>query len=315
LNSISPYLNNHEGETMTALIESGPAETTKLDVRPLSGAIGAEIRGVDLKEELSPITVAEIRQVWLDRKVVFFPEQHLDPQQHLDFASLFGEPTEGHPVIPGIKDHPEVFEIDYSEMKSDLYASYGDVATRGRGLKWHTDVTFVKRPPLGSILRAIVVPDAGGDTLFSNQQAAYEGLSPTLQQFLQTLTAVHDGTDQFKPMLEKVGAGSWEGKEFKSLDPVEHPVIRTHPETGAKALFVNPQFTSHIKELERPESDALLAFLYAHAVQAEYTVRYHWREGDLGFWDNRVTQHSVAGDFGDAHRVIQRVTLRGDAPV
>jgi alpha-ketoglutarate-dependent taurine dioxygenase len=174
----------------------------------------------------------------------------------------------------------------------------------------------VKRPPMGSILRAVVVPAAGGDTLFSNQQAAFEGLSPALQRFLETLTAVHDGTAQFKGAFEKNGGqGRWEGKELRTLEPVEHPVIRTHPETGAKILFVNRGFTSHIKELERGESDALLEFLYEHSVKPEYTVRYHWSEGTLGFWDNRATQHAVAGDFGDQHRVIQRVTLRGDQPV
>ena len=284
-----------------------------LDVVPLSGSIGAEIRGLDLRT-VDDATVAAIRRVWLDRKVVFFPGQQLDPADHIAFAGRFGEPTEGHPVIPGLADHPEVFEIDYTAAR-ELYATYGDVSTRHRGIHWHTDVTFVQRPPLGSILRAVVVPPAGGDTLFSNQQAAFEGLSPTLRAFLSTLTAVHDGRAQFEGVLERVGEGRWEGDRLVSLEPVEHPVVRTHPETGARTLFVNPGFTSHIKELDRPESDALLAFLYEHSVQPEYTVRYHWHAGDVGFWDNRATQHAVAGDFGDHHRVIQRVTLRGDAPV
>jgi taurine dioxygenase len=283
-----------------------------LDVVPLSGTIGAEIRGLDLRA-LDDATVAAVRRVWLDRKVVFFPGQDLGPDDHLAFARRFGEPTEGHPVIPGLDGHPEVFQIDYTAAR-ELYASYGDVSTRARGIHWHTDVTFVRRPPLGSILRAVVVPPAGGDTLFSDQQAAFESLSPALQGFLSTLTAVHDGRAQFKGALDIVGEGRWEGEAFTSLEPVEHPVVRTHPETGTRTLFVNPGFTSHIKELERAESDALLAFLYAHAVKPEHTVRYHWHEGDVGFWDNRATQHAVAGDFGDQHRVIQRVTLRGDEP-
>ena len=284
-----------------------------LDVVPLSGTIGAEIRGLDLRD-LDDATVAAVRRVWLDRKVVFFPEQHLEPAEHLAFAARFGEPTEGHPVIPGIDGHPEVFEIDYTAAR-ELYSAYGDVSTRYRGIHWHTDVTFVARPPLGSILRAVVVPPAGGDTLFSDQQAAFASLSPALQAFLETLTAVHDGRDQFKGILDRVGEGRWEGEKVVSLDPVEHPVVRRHPETGARTLFVNPGFTSHITQLDRAESDALLAFLYAHSVKPEHTVRYHWRQGDVGFWDNRATQHAVAGDFGDQHRVIQRVTLRGDAPV
>lgn len=282
------------------------------EVVPLSGNIGAEIRGVDVRA-LTEDEVAAVRAAWLHYKVVFFPGQHLTPEEHLAFARLFGEPTEGHPVIPGLSDQPEVFEIDYSKAR-ELAATYGNVGTYSRGLHWHTDVTFVKRPPLGSILRAVVVPPAGGDTLFSNQAAAFAALSPALREFLGTLTAVHDGEAQFRGVLDLVGEGRWEGSTFTKLEPVEHPVVRTHPETGEKILFVNPGFTSHIKELDRAESDALLAFLYQHSVLPEFTVRYHWQEGTIGFWDNRATQHAVAGDFGDAHRVIQRVTLRGDEP-
>lgn len=284
-----------------------------LDVILLSGSIGAEIRGVDLSRPLDDTAVAAIRRVWLDRKVVFFRGQRLDPEQHLAFASQFGEPTEGHPVIPGIEGRPEVFEIDYTKAR-ELYASYGDVAARDRRVHWHTDVTFVRRPPLGSVLRAVVVPPSGGDTLFSDQQAAYEALSPTLRSFLDGLTAVHDGKAQFQAILDSVGEGTWEGAKLTSIDPVEHPVVRTHPETGARVLFVNPGFTSHIVGLTREESDLLLGFLYSHSVKPEFTVRHHWHDGDVGFWDNRATQHSVVGDFGDQHRVIQRVTLRGDEP-
>jgi taurine dioxygenase len=283
-----------------------------LDVVPLSATIGAEIRGLDLRA-LDDATVAAVRRVWLERKVVFFPGQDLDADAHLAFAARFGEPTEGHPVIPGIEGHPEVFEIDYTAARR-LTAAYGDLSTRERGISWHTDVTFVARPPLGSILRAVVVPAAGGDTLFSDQQAAFAGLSPALQAFLSTLTAVHDGRPQFQGLLDRAGGGRWEGEPLRALDPVVHPVVRTHPETGARSLFVNPGFTTRIRELARPESDALLAFLFQHAVRPEYTVRRHWSPGDVGFWDNRTTQHMVVGDFGDQHRVIQRVTLRGDEP-
>ena len=290
------------------------ADDVKLDVTPLSGAIGALIRGVDLRQPLDPGTVRAIRRVWLDRKVVFFPAQHLTPDEHIAFARRFGEPTEGHPVVPGLDGFPEVFEIDYTAA-GELYAAYGEISARSRRVSWHTDVTFVARPPLGSILRAVEVPASGGDTLFSDQQAAFESLSPALQAFLETLTAVHDGGAQFKGILDLVGSGQWEGKAFEALEPTVHPVVRVHPETGAKSLFVNPGFTSHIVELSRPESAALLDFLYAHAVEPEHTVRYHWTTGDVGFWDNRSTQHSVVGDFGTRHRVIQRVTLRGDEPV
>ena len=153
--------------------------------------------------------------------------------------------------------------------------------------------------------------------MFSDQHAAYEALSEPLRDFIDGLVAVHDGQRAFGAILKarEDGGGEWEGKQYKSLDPVEHPVVRTHPETGRKSLFVNAGFTSHIKGLSLSESDALLQFLYAHATKPQFTVRYHWHAGDLGFWDNRVTQHSVVGDFGAQHRVIQRVTLRGDRPV
>jgi taurine dioxygenase len=289
-----------------------PTRTT-LSVTPLSGTIGAIVDGLDLRQ-LDDETVAELRRLWLERKVLFFPEQHLDPDSHEVFAARFGEPTEGHPVVPGLAGHPNVFEIDYSAAR-ELYAAYGDVKTRTQGLDWHTDVTFVARPPLGSILRAVAAAPAGGDTLWSDQQAAYEALSPALQDFLDGLSAVHDGRAAFQAVFDHFGSGTWEGKELPRLEPVVHPVVRRHPETGAKVLFVNPGFTSHIVELDRAESDALLGFLYAHSTRPEFTVRYKWSTGDVAFWDNRATQHAVVGDFGEQHRVIQRVTLRGDEPV
>src|SRR5580700_4242967 len=285
---------------------------TDLEVTRLSGSIGALITGVDLRDA-DDDTIARIRQAWLDHKVVFFPGQHLDEAAHQAFAARFGELTEGHPVVPSVEGYPNVFEIDYSKSR-ELYTTYGDVATKTQGIHWHTDVTFVQRPPAGSILRAVVIPAAGGDTLFSNQQAAFEALSPSLQDYLSTLHAVHDGRAQFRGVLERFGEGKWEGAELPELEPVVHPVVRTHPETGAKVLFVNPGFTSHIVELDRRESDALLSYLYAHSVRPEFVVRYHWKSGDLGFWDNRATQHSVVGDFGDHDRLIQRVTIKGDAP-
>lgn len=298
---------------MTLTSPTSDAIANLLDVRPLSGTIGAEIRGVDLRRDLDTPTVEALYTLLLRHKVIFFPGQHVNPEQHKAFAGLFGEVTPAHPVIPGLDGIPEVFEIDYSKSR-ELYATYGEVARR-RGLDWHTDVTFVERPPKGSILNAVVIPQAGGDTQWSNQVAAYEGLSPALQHFLDGLTAVHDGRAQFGQILDKrEGGGEWEGEAFDALVPVEHPVVITHPETGERALFVNPGFTSHIAQLDRAESDHLLAYLYRHSVRPEYTVRYHWRTGDLGFWDNRVTQHSVVGDFGDHHRVIQRVTLRGEKP-
>jgi taurine dioxygenase len=288
--------------------------TTDLSVRPLSRNIGAEIAGVELREPLDRTAVLAVRELLLRHKVLFFRDQHLSPAQHLAFAAQFGEPTPGHPIVPGLEDHPEVFEIDYSQA-----AQYAEALNKsGRfdydARVWHTDVTFVERPPLGSILNAIVIPDAGGDTLYSNQVAAYEALSPSLREYLGTLTGVHDGTAQFAGLIELVESPEWEGRRI-TLEPVEHPLVRTNEETGEKALFVNQGFTSHVKELDRAESDALLGFLHQHSVRPQFTVRWHWSEGDLAFWDNRVTQHAVVPDFSGQHRVIQRVTLRGERPV
>ncbi len=295
------------------VLDPASADLPTLDVEPLSGTIGAVIGGLDLRD-LDDATVAAVRRVWLDRKVVFFPAQDLTPEEHLAFARRFGEITEGHPVIPGIDGHPEIFEIDYNVRSRRLRDTYGDVATAGRGIAWHTDVTYVPRPPMGSILRAVEVPTAGGDTLFSDQQAALAALSPTMQAFLATLTARHDGKRSFQALLDALGEGRWEGEAFTELEPSVHPVVRTHPETGERSLFVNPGFTRRIVELARSESDALLAFLHAHSVKEEFTVRYRWRAGDVGFWDNRTTQHMVVGDFGVQDRVIQRVVLKGDEP-
>ena len=287
------------------------ATTVQLDIAPLSGTIGAEIRGLDLHGPLDPQTVAAIRQALLDYKVVFFPGAHLDPAEHKIFASHFGEITVAHPVVPGLDDHREVFEIDYTKARNLVGGTGSEYNTREN---WHTDVTFVETPPLGSILNAVVIPEAGGDTLWADTQAAYEGLSEPMRSLLDGLTAIHDGTRTFGKLLDTVGRGEWDGVEFTELHPVEHPVVRTHPETGHRNLFVNPGFTAQIKGLSWRESEALLHLLYAHMTTPEYVVRYRWEEGDLGFWDNRTTMHYAVQDYGDAHRVIQRVTIQGDRP-
>ena len=299
-------------------VTEAPGEVD-LHVTPLSGRIGAVIRGLDLRN-LSDDQVAAVRRVWLERKVVFFPRADLDPDSHLAFAARFGEPTEGHPVIPGVDGYPNIHEIDYAES-AKLQAQYGNVARRQySGLSWHTDVTFVKRPPLGSILRAVTIPASGGDTAFSNQQAAFEALSASLRTYLETLHAVHSGEIAFGRALEaRGGEGQWEGKPYTGADlkPVVHPLGLPHPETMHNGLFVDLGFTSHNDELNSSESEALLRFLYDHSTQPQFTVRYHWSAGDVGFWDNRATQHSVVGDWNpfEEPRVIQRVTLRGDEPV
>jgi len=290
----------------------------EFSVRPLSRHIGAEIRGLDLHRPLDDRDVSAVRALLQQYKVLFFPEQHLTPGLHLAFAGRFGEPTKGHPVIPGLADHPQVFEIDYTQ--AEQYRDHFEQSAKGDydARVWHTDVTFVERPPAGSILNAVVIPEAGGDTQWSNQAAAFAALSPSLQDYLRTLTGIHDGRDQFGWILEhddRADDGpAWEGERITSLEPVEHPVVRTHDETGEEILYVNPGFTRGIKELDAAEGAALLAFLYQHSVRPQFTVRWHWSQGDLAFWDNRATQHAVVPDFSGQHRVIQRVTLRGERP-
>jgi taurine dioxygenase len=285
--------------------------TLQLDIAPLSGTIGAEIFHVDLHQPLDPETVGAIRQALLDYKVIFFPGQDLAPAEHKQFATYFGEITNAHPVVPGLDDHREVFEIDYTKARHIVESERVDYGDHD---KWHTDVTFMETPPLGSILNAIVVPAAGGDTLWADTNAAYEGLSQPVRDLVDGLTAVHDGNPAFGRLLGRLGHGEWNGERFTELVAVEHPVVRTHPETGRRSLFVNPGFTARIKGLSNKESNALLTFLYSHMVTPEYVVRYQWEAGDLGFWDNRTTMHYAIDDYADAHRVIQRVTIRGDKP-
>jgi taurine dioxygenase len=292
--------------------------TVDLTVTPKSASIGADIRGVDLREPLAAETAAALRALLLEHKVIFFPEQYLEPAQHVQFARAFGELTPAHPVIPGIPGFPEIFQIDYQAGRG----SKNDSRDRDGGLSWHSDVTYMERPPMGSILNAVVMPTAGGDTMWTNQHAAYDALSDSMQDYLGTLTALHSGQKQFGGILAARQNGSaqdkndatWDGKATE-LGPTAHPVIRTHPETGERTIFVNPGFTQKIVELTRSESDALLAFLYAHSTRPEFVVRHHWHTGDLAFWDNRATQHSVVGDYGREPRVIQRITLHGDQPV
>ncbi len=201
-------------------------QAVRLEVTPLSPTIGAEIRGVDLRD-LDGETVAAIRAAWLEHKVVFFPGQHLTADEHVRFAAWFGETTEGHPVIPGMKANPEIFEIDYT-LARKVATKPGKEPPPQNGIDWHTDVTYMEEPPMGSILRAVTIPAAGGDTMFSDQQAAYEALSPAMQAFLGTLTAMHDGRPSFQGLLDRVGEGKWNGEKVVALEPIG---TSGHPDT------------------------------------------------------------------------------------
>ena len=278
----------------------------RLDIRPMSGYIGAEIFGADLSGPLDPNVVAEIRATLLQWKVVFFRDQHITQAQHVAFGNRFGQVTPAHPTLPAaFPDHPEILLLD-----NQKYAGIDGPKVESR---WHTDVTFVPNPPMGSILRGVVVPPYGGDTQWINLVVAYERLSEPIRDLLDGLHAVHQNTlhlsrGEMSNELQKM----FQSKDIRSV----HPVVRVHPETGERALFVNPNFTSHIVELSRQEGRHLLAMLYEHMTNPSFSVRFRWQPGSIAFWDNRATAHVVPTDVPPgAHRSMQRITIAGDLPV
>jgi alpha-ketoglutarate-dependent taurine dioxygenase len=275
------------------------AIATRLDIRPLSPVIGAEIHGLDLSEPLDPGVVAMVRAALADHLVIFFRDQDLTPEQQTAFAGQFGEVTKGHPVLKSLEGHPNVLPIDGREDRASW---------------WHTDVTFLSTPPLGSILYMREVPDVGGDTMWISMQAAYDDLSGPIKALCDKLIGWHH--DPFFAIdVEAMGGYTWDGKHHDRLFPTSHPVVREHPENGRKGLFVNPQFTRFLEGLSQQESESFLQMLYTHCTKKpEYACRFRWRAGSVAFWDNRATMHYALDDYGDAIRVAHRVTLRGDRP-
>lgn len=270
-------------------------------ISPLTPAIGAEISGVDLSKPMSASLLASLREALLEWKVIFFRDQDITTEEHLAFARQFGE-LEVHPFAPHKEGYPEVLAITHDKDRP------------GRENVWHSDVTWRTCPSLGSVLRAIEVPDVGGDTLFSDMYAAYEGLSDEVKEKVEGAVAIHDFA-YFRALMKKMGKTPEEIEEMNKAYPmVEHPVIRTHPETGRKGIYVNAAFTQHIVGLERSESDALLAHLYAQAAIPEYQCRFRWQENSVAFWDNRACQHYAVSDYWPAVRRMERVTIIGDRP-
>jgi taurine dioxygenase len=279
------------------------AERGLLDVERLEPNIGARVHGVDLSR-VTDDQVRAIRTALAEYKVLFFAAQHdLHPDSQIALGRRLGEVTESHPVVPGVDEqHPEIYALDS--------------ATGGFADVWHTDVTFVRRPPLGSVLRAVVLPPTGGDTQWADLELAYESLSEPVRRLADQLVAVHDGTREFGYYLaQREARTKWEGEEFRALVPIEHPVVRVHPETGRRSLFVNPGFVSHIEDVSDAESRSLLDLFYAHITKPEHIVRHRWSVGDVVMWDNRSTVHYANRDYGDQRRVMHRITLRGDQPV
>ena len=279
-----------------------------VSIEPMTVNIGAKISGVDLTRPQSESEVNSIRQALLDWKVIFFRDQNLDHRQHIDFARYFGEVTPAHAVFGADPDFPEIYPV----TKHRTAFAARPAAARA-WTDWHTDVTAAVNPPFASILRGVVVPPYGGDTHFTNMAAAFRALSPSMQQFLSTLRAVH----RFKRATDDDQAGDYNEAIDRNPIIAEHPLVTVHPETGEHCLYTTQEFTSHIVGLHRRESDVLLEFLWEHAIKAEFSVRFRWREGSIAFWDNRATQHQAIRDVYDSDfdRQFYRVTLNGTIPV
>ena len=267
-----------------------------ITVEKLTPYIGGEIHGVDLSRPLDEPTFKKIHDALTEHQVIFFRDQHLTVEQHKAFGRRFGELV-AHPAAPGLVDgHPEVLVI-HADEKSKYVA----------GEEWHSDVSCDPEPPMGSMLYMHELPPVGGDTLFASMYAAYEALSDPMKRLLEGFTAMHEG--------EHVYRGRYGLDDPGKLYPkAEHPVIRTHPVSGKKALFVNCRFTTRIVQLKRAESDALLQFLYRHVETPEFQCRFRWRVNSIAFWDNRCVQHHALWDYYPPRRHGHRVTFHGDKP-
>ncbi|GAA2196121.1 TauD/TfdA family dioxygenase [Streptomyces bangladeshensis] len=272
--------------------------TTAFDIRRIGGRIGAEILGVDLSTDLGPAVVTEINSALLEHKALVFRDQQLDDAGQLRFASLFGDLTTAHPTVPSVDGQPHVLPVD------------GDDGIRAN--QWHTDVTFVRTPPKASTLRSIVVPPYGGDTLIANAAAAYRDLPGPLRELADTLWAVHTNDyDYAAPKSEK--AAEYRRRFVSRKYRTAHPVVRVHPETGERGLFIGG-FAQSIVGLGSSDSRDLLRIFQSYVTRPENIVRVAWRPGDLVLFDNRITQHYAPDDYGDLPRLLHRVTVAGDVP-
>ncbi|MDY0883332.1 taurine dioxygenase [Dongia soli] len=276
----------------------------RITVTPLSPTIGALIGNVDLAAELDERAIERLTHALLTHQVIFFEDQHLTSQQQRDFAKRFGK-LHIHPLYPNVQGAEEIIILDtHNDNPPD-------------NDNWHTDVTFIETPPMGAILYARELPPVGGDTTWSSMTAAYESLSPAFRAFLDGLYAEHDFEKSFP--RERYGTTPEDEKRWlktrETHKPMTHPVVRTHPVTGKKGLFVNEGFTTRIKDLSKTESDAVLRLLFAHIAKPEFTIRWHWKQNAIAFSDNRCTQHYALADYLPHRRIMHRATIIGDRPV
>jgi alpha-ketoglutarate-dependent taurine dioxygenase len=273
-----------------------------IQVKRIAGALGVEVSGLDLARPLSDQQASALRAAWLEHLVLFFRDQPLMPAQYMAFARRIGQPVE-YPFVRGIEGYPEIIEVKKLEQET---VNFGGI--------WHSDTAYLEEPPMASMLLARELPPYGGDTLFANMYLAYETLSEGMRRMLDPLTAINssaraDVTRTREDRLKSDGRGGAK-KEYAA----EHPVVRTHPETGRKALYVNVAHTARFGGMTEDESAPLLAYLFRHQTRPEFTCRFSWRVGSLALWDNRCTQHNPVNDYHGYRRLMHRITLAGDKP-
>ena len=270
--------------------------------RPVARSLGAEVEGVDLSSPLNQAVAAQLKEGFLQHEVLFFRDQRIQRTDQLALAELFGKPVV-HPAYPTAPDVPV---INILENKKEIPPKIDT---------WHTDMTFQEKPPLGSVLRGMVIPEKGGDTMWASLSAAYDGLSARMKQYLSGLKAEHSFTFGFRHSLAEEGGTERLAQAVLDNPPRLHPVIRTHPESGKQAIFVNRLFTTRIVGVSEAESEAILNYLFAHIETPEFTCRFRWQANSIAFWDNRITLHRPVNDFWPADRVMERITIEGDVPV
>ena len=274
-----------------------------IEVRRIAGALGAEVHGVDLAQPLDAMAITEIRRAFLENLVIFFRGQELTLAQYMDFARTLGTPVE-YPFVKGMPGFPHVIEVKKLEHEK---SNFGGI--------WHSDTAYLDEPPMGSMLLAREVPPYGGDTLFANQYLAYETLSDGMKALLQKLKGVNTSAkaDVSKTREDRIKS---DGRDEAKKDyAAEHPVVRTHPETGRKALYINVAHTARFAGMTDEESAALLKYLFQHQVRPEFTCRFSWQPGSIAFWDNRCAQHNPVNDYHGFRRVMHRITLAGERPL
>ena len=285
------------------LLSSAPWINEKVyEIEHLSGALGAIVHGINLDRSLEEREIEFLKTAINEFEVIFFRNQPIHPKSHVRFARYFGVP-QLHEAYGNLDGYPEITILE------------NNLANPSKIEAWHADMTFRSRPPSGSVLRGLIIPERGGDTMFASMSAAFEGLSDKMQSFLSGLVAVHDFSYGFKESLNEPGGRERLSHMIKKNPPVEHPVICAHPESGKKGIFVNSLFTLKIKGMKQKESSSLLKFIWEHLTLPEFTCRFKWEKNSIAFWDNRITQHKPVNDYWPAERLMHRVTIEdGCAP-